>query len=103
VSGRKRITSAAIARDRLRIILQAERGVREGPEFLPMLSRELRDLVGRHVQVDAGDVQITIDEVNGQDVLELCVRLPGTEQEAQATHQTEAQPAQAESQQEARP
>jgi cell division topological specificity factor len=77
--------SAHIARDRLRIILEHERGERDGPEFLGTLSRELRDLIERHVHVAAEDVQITIDQVNGQEVLELCVRLPGADQEGENT------------------
>jgi cell division topological specificity factor len=100
--GGKKITSASIARDRLRIILETERGERDGPEFLSTLSSELRDLIGRHVQVDAEDVQITIDQVNGQEVLELCVRLPGAEQEAQRVT-GEAQPAQGATEHDGRP
>jgi cell division topological specificity factor len=90
---KKKLSSASIARDRLRIILKTERGEREGPEFLPMLSRELRDLIVRHVQVGAEDVQITVDQVNGQEVLEMCVLLPGADQEAQPAA-GEDQPAQ---------
>jgi cell division topological specificity factor len=80
--GKKKPTSAVIARDRLRIILERQRGDRDSPELLLILSRELRDLIGRHVPVSIDDVQITIDQVDGREVLELCVRLPGGTQES---------------------
>lgn len=69
--------SASIAKDRLRIILRTQREEREGPDFMPSLSRELRDLISRHVQVPPEDIQIIIDRVDDHEVLEMCVRLPG--------------------------
>jgi cell division topological specificity factor MinE len=75
----KKPSPAEIAKDRLRTILETERPVRperEEPRFLPLLSRELRDIVERHVHVRGDEVQITIDEVDGQAVLQLFVRLP---------------------------
>ena len=76
----KKPSSASIAKDRLRIMLKSERGgerpEREMPRFLPNLSRELRDLVAKHVHVTSEDVRVTIEQVDGQEVLELCVRIP---------------------------
>lgn len=75
----KKPSSASIAKDRLRIMLRTERTERperEVPRFLPALSRELRDLVTKHIHVTGEDVRITIEQVDGQEVLELCVRLP---------------------------
>lgn len=75
----KKPSSASIAKDRLQIMLRTERTERperEIPRFLPALSRELRDLVTKHIHVASEEVRITIEQVDGKDVLELCVRLP---------------------------
>jgi len=41
----ERRTSAAVAKDRLKIVLAHERASRDAPEFLPALQKDLLDVV----------------------------------------------------------
>ena len=43
--------SAAIAKERLKIVLAHERAGRDAPDFLPELQKELIDVVGRYVEI----------------------------------------------------
>jgi cell division topological specificity factor len=72
-------SSAALAKERLQFIIGRERSEREGPEYLHVLSRELRELVHRHISVSPADVEIGVAHVDGQDVLEMSVLLPSKE------------------------
>jgi cell division topological specificity factor len=68
--------TAHIAKERLRIIVSQERSARNGPDYLPLLRRELLDVIHRYVNVDPEAVQINLGTENGHDVLELSVALP---------------------------
>jgi cell division topological specificity factor len=70
--------SAQIAKERLRIIVSQERRARGGPDYLPLLRRELLDVIRRYVNVDPEAVQINLEHEGGHDVLELSVALPET-------------------------
>ncbi len=73
---RKSPPSASVAKERLRIIVAQERGARGGPDYLPMLRRELLEVIHKYVNVDPSAVQITLGREDGQEVLELSVSLP---------------------------
>ena len=63
--------TAAVAKDRLRIIVAHERAGRGGPDYLPMLQRELLEVIRKYVNVDVEAVK------EGQhDVLDISVALP---------------------------
>jgi cell division topological specificity factor len=69
--------SAHIARERLRIIVAQERSVRGGgPDYLPLLRRELLEVIRKYVNVDPEAVHINLDRAQGREVLELSVALP---------------------------
>jgi cell division topological specificity factor len=68
--------TAQIAKERLRIIVSQERSARNGPDYLPLLRRELLDVIHRYVNVDPEAVQINLGSENGHEVLELSVALP---------------------------
>jgi cell division topological specificity factor len=68
--------SAQIAKERLRIIVSQERSARSGPDYLPLLRRELLDVIHRYVNVDPEAVQINLGRDNGHEVLEFSVALP---------------------------
>jgi cell division topological specificity factor len=70
--------SAQVAKERLRIIVAQERGTRGGPDYLPLLRRELLEVIRKYVNVDPDAVHINLDRAQGREVLELSVALPRT-------------------------
>jgi cell division topological specificity factor len=76
---RKSPSSANLAKERLRIIVAQERGARGSPDFLPLLRRELLEVIRKYVNVDPSAVQITLGNEDGHEVLELSVFLPETQ------------------------
>jgi cell division topological specificity factor len=73
---RKTSSSADVAKKRLRIIVAQERGARGGPDYLPLLRREILEVIHRYVNIDPSAVQISVGRDDGHEVLELSVSLP---------------------------
>jgi cell division topological specificity factor len=73
---RKTPSSANVAKERLRIIVAQERNTRGGPDYLPLLRREILEVIHRYVNVDPSAVQINLGRDDGHEVLELSVALP---------------------------
>jgi cell division topological specificity factor len=73
---RKTPSSANVARERLRIIVAQERNTRGNPDYLPLLRRELLEVIHKYVNVDPSAVQINLGHEEGHEVLELSVALP---------------------------
>ena len=73
---RSKPATANIAKERLRIIVAQERGGRGGPDYLPLLRRELLQVIHKYVNVDPEAVQVHLDREEGHEVLELSVALP---------------------------
>jgi cell division topological specificity factor len=73
---RRQPPSAQVAKERLRIIVAQERGARGGPDYLPLLRRELLEVIRKYVNVDPEAVIINLERDQGQEVLELTVTLP---------------------------
>jgi cell division topological specificity factor len=67
--------TASIARDRLRIIVAQERTTRGGPDYLPMLQRELLEVIKKYVNVDADAVNVELIKEGEHDVLDISVSL----------------------------
>ncbi|HXR62461.1 MAG TPA: cell division topological specificity factor MinE [Rudaea sp.] len=68
--------TATIARERLRIIVAQERSQRGAPDYLPLLRRELLEVIRKYVNVDQEAVDVHVERDGGHDVLELSVALP---------------------------
>ena len=70
--------SAALAKDRLSIIVARERaaGTREGADYLPQLQQELLQVIAKYEKIDIGQVKINVDATGGCEVLELNIVLP---------------------------
>lgn len=68
--------SANVAKERLRIIVAQERGARNAPDYLPLLRRELLEVIRKYVNVDPEAVQVKVEKDDGHEVLELSVSLP---------------------------
>lgn len=69
-------TSASVAKERLQILVAHERSVRNRPDYLPKLQRDLLEVVRRYVQVDENAITVTMEEDGNREVLELNIVLP---------------------------
>ncbi|MBI3898267.1 MAG: cell division topological specificity factor MinE [Gammaproteobacteria bacterium] len=67
--------SAAVAKERLQIIVARERSTRGGPDYLPLLKEELLNVIRKYVQVDHDAVKIQLDREGDYEVLELNITL----------------------------
>jgi len=74
--------TASVAKERLQIIISQERAQRNSPDYLPMLRRELLEVILKYVKVNEDAIQIRLDKEDGQDILEMNVQLPGRERTA---------------------
>ncbi|GAB2781319.1 cell division topological specificity factor MinE [Halomonas shantousis] len=72
----ERKKSASVAKERLQIIVAHQRGQRGQPDYMPMLQKELLEVIRRYVQVDQDAINITLDSEEDCSVLELNVTLP---------------------------
>ena len=69
--------TASIAKDRLRIIVAHERSGRgSSPDYLPMLQRELLEVIRKYVNVDAEAVKVDLIGEGDNKVLDISVALP---------------------------
>ncbi|HBK57566.1 MAG TPA: cell division topological specificity factor MinE [Xanthomonadales bacterium] len=68
--------TASVAKERLRIIVAQERGTRGGPDYLPLLRRELLEVIRKYVSVDADAVKVELTKDGDHEVLDITVALP---------------------------
>ena len=68
--------TAAVAKDRLRIIIAQERTAHGAPDYLPLLRRELLEVIRKYVNVDADAVKVDVVKDGEHDVLDISVALP---------------------------
>ena len=73
---RRNPSTANLAKERLRIIVAQERSARGGPDYLPLLRRELLEVIRKYVNVDPEAIHMTLEREDGHEVLELSVALP---------------------------
>ena len=73
---RRNPSTAHMAKERLRIIVAQERSARGGPDYLPLLRRELLEVIRKYVNVDPEAIHMTLEREDGHEVLELSVALP---------------------------
>ena len=73
----ERRTSAVIARERLKIVLAHERASRDAPDFLPVLQKELLDVVGRYVEIRGDMIRVNLGRSGDTSLLEINVEIDG--------------------------
>ena len=73
---RTKKNTASIAKERLRIIVAQERSNRGAPDYLPLLQRELLEVIRKYVSVDTDAVKVEMAEDGDHDVLDISVALP---------------------------
>jgi cell division topological specificity factor len=70
-----RPTSAAIAKERLKIVLAHERAGRNAPDFLPLLQKELLAVVGRYVEISEDMIRVTLANAGDTSSLEINIEI----------------------------
>ncbi|HET8790410.1 MAG TPA: cell division topological specificity factor MinE [Modicisalibacter sp.] len=73
---RERKKSASVAKERLQIIVAHQRSQRDQPDYMPMLEKELLEVIRRYVNVGQEAISISLDREDDCSVLELNVTLP---------------------------
>ncbi|MFC3284288.1 cell division topological specificity factor MinE [Litchfieldella rifensis] len=72
----ERKKTASVAKERLQIIVAHQRSQRDQPDYMPMLERELLEVIRRYVKVEQDAINISLDRDDDCSVLELNVTLP---------------------------
>lgn len=70
--------TAAVAKERLQIILAHERAGRgaAAPDYLPALQEELLEVIAKYVHIDREMIKVQLEKHGDYEVLELNVTLP---------------------------
>ena len=72
---RPRPSSAAIAKERLKIVLAHERAGSHAPDFLPRLQKELIDVVGRYVEIRDDMIRVALGKAGETSLLEINIEI----------------------------
>jgi cell division topological specificity factor len=73
----RQATSAETAKERLQILLAHERTDRSSPDYLPLLQRDILDVIKRYVRIDGDRVDIKLERGDEISTLEINIELPG--------------------------
>ena len=68
--------TAETAKNRQQIIIAQERSSRGAPDYLPLLRRELLEVIKKYVNVDVDAVKVDLIKDGDHDVLDISVALP---------------------------
>ena len=68
--------TAAIAKNRLQIIIAQERSSASAPDYLPLMQREILEVIRKYVNVDVDAVKVDLVKDGTHDVLDISVSLP---------------------------
>lgn len=70
-------SSAQAAKERLQILLAHERQDRSGPDYLPLLQKEILEVIRKYVPVAGEKVEVKLERGADMSTLEIDVELPG--------------------------
>lgn len=68
--------TAQIAKERLKVIVAHERVKNSGADFLPMLQKEITEVIAKYVQIGPDEVKVEFEQHGDRSVLELNITLP---------------------------
>jgi cell division topological specificity factor len=74
--------SAAIAKERLKIVLAHERAGSAAPDFLPRLQRDLIEVVGRYVEMKEDMIRVNLGKSGETSLLEINIEIEGAKARA---------------------
>lgn len=72
----KKSATAQTAKERLQILLAHERASGDSPDFLPLLQRDILEVVRRHMKIDSDAVDIKLERSDDLSSLEINIELP---------------------------
>ena len=72
------VSSAHQAKERLQIVMAHERAGRDAPDFLPLLQKELLEVIAKYVDVDQNRVEVKLDRNHDFSTLEVNIELPSS-------------------------
>jgi cell division topological specificity factor len=72
----RRRSSAAVARERLQILLAHERPLLARPDLLVALREDIMAVITKHVRIDTGRVRVKMDHGDSVSVLEIDIEIP---------------------------
>ncbi len=68
--------TASQAKSRLQILIQQERSLRGAPDYLPLLQRELLEVIKKYINVDVEAVKVDLHKDGVHELLDISVTLP---------------------------
>ncbi|MEX3630297.1 MAG: cell division topological specificity factor MinE [Burkholderia sp.] len=69
--------SAAVAKERLQLIIAHERiGGRPPADYLPALQKELLDVISKYVKISSDDIRVSLERQDDLEVLEVKIEIP---------------------------
>lgn len=71
----KKTSSAAVAKERLQIIVAHERRRSTTPDFLPQLQNDILEVVRKYIQINENQIKLSVDKQGDFEVLELNISL----------------------------
>ena len=75
--------SAQTAKDRLHIIIAQQRSEKNSPDYLPLLRKEILDVIAKYTKADLEKISVELQTKNNDSVLELNVVLPQSSKTAE--------------------
>lgn len=73
---RRAVSPADTARERLSFLLAHERVARAGPDYLPLLKREILEVLAKYIEVEGDEVEVRLTRGAAATVVEVSVVLP---------------------------
>jgi cell division topological specificity factor len=70
-------SSAQTAKDRLQILLAHERQDRSQPEYLPLMQKDILDVIRKYIEVASDKVEVRLQRGDRMATLEIGIELPG--------------------------
>lgn len=73
----KPTNSAQTAKDRLQILLAHERQDRSQPEYLPLMQKDILEVIRKYIEVASDNVAVRLQRGERMSTLEIEIELPG--------------------------
>lgn len=71
-----RPSSAAIAKERLQILVAHERSQRSQPDYLVAMQKDLLEVVRKYVNIEQDAITVSMEQDENREILELNIVLP---------------------------
>lgn len=73
---RKKRSTAAVAKERLQIIISHERSQRSNADYLPKLKEEILTVIAKYLPISRDQVSVNLERMGDSTILELNVTMP---------------------------